>query len=800
MSQPHKEGTRGGDGRAPVWAAQSCAGARVRLWRRPPWHSAMNPVDRLKADSIVTAKNVDLSNCDRELVQFPGAIQPHGAMLILDEPEYIIRQASENCDSILGRTAEKLLGQSIEKVFGRSATQMLDRLHRVSLENGPVHVIRESFAGSARGVNIFAHRCGGVLILELELAPPQAGDRTANLYSDVRETVAALENTRGLQNFLDLAVERIRAFTGYDRVMAYKFAEDGSGHVLAEAKNQKLEPYLGLHYPATDIPAPARRMFGLSWLRHLPDVDYVPARLYPEFHPATHKPVDMSYAILRSVSVMYSGYLKNMGVKSTMVMPLMKEGQLWGLISAMHHRGPMQVQYEERMAAEFLSHMLSLLMGAKEDADGFNERLRMTAITDQLVERLSREPDLHDSLGVPDKSPNLLSQIPAGGAAVLTRGKISTIGATPPDQELEALSTWLASQNQTIFATDRLPEIYPPAAAYKSLASGALAARISPQGSDFLVWFRPEHIEVVKWAGDPKKPVKISETDGQVRLQPRGSFALWKESVTGRSETWRKDEREVAANLRQAISEVILSRAQQIERMNRELQDANVELDSFAYVASHDLKEPLRGVHLLASFLKRALEGKLDEQGQQQLETILKLTRRMDDLIESLLQYSRTGRIELNLATVDMDELVDDAIADCRHSIGHLDVEILRPMPLGSDLCDRVRVREIFSNLITNAKKYNDKPSRWIEIGVEHTAPRRYYVRDNGIGISEDSHERIFEIFRRIHGKDEFGGGVGAGLTITRRAVERHAGRIWVESIPGEGSTFYFTLAPEGRR
>lgn len=757
----------------------------------------MNASDHPRSSSLITAKNVDLSNCDRELVQFPGAIQPHGAMLIVDEPEYIIRQASENCADFVGQPAELLLGKSIANVFGHSTPQMLDRLQRVSLENGPVHVVRESFAGSTRGVNIFAHRCAGILILELELVAAQPNAPTTHLYSDVRETVAELEKTRGLQPFLDLAVERIRTFTGYDRVMAYKFAEDGSGHVVAEAKRQELEPYLGLHYPATDIPAPARRMFGLSWLRHLPDVNYVPVRLYPEFHPASHKPVDMSFAILRSVSVMYSGYLKNMGVKSTMVMPLMKEGQLWGLISAMHHRGPMQVQYEARMAAEFLSHMLSLLMGAKEDADGFNERLRMTAITDQLVERLSREPDLHDSLGVSANSPNLLSQIPATGAAVVARGKISTLGTTPPQYDLEALAAWLATQNKMIFATNRLPEIYSPAAAYKSVASGALAARISPQSADYLMWFRPEQIEIVNWAGDPKKPIQISETDGQVRLQPRSSFALWKESVTGRSEPWSKDEQEIAANLRQAISEVILNRAQQIERMNRELQDANVELDSFAYVASHDLKEPLRGVHLLASFLKRALEGKLDEQGRQKLETILKLTRRMDDLIESLLQYSRTGRLELKIETVDMDELVDEAIADCRHSVGNNDIEIRRPRSLGVEKCDRVRTREIFSNLITNAKKYNDKPQRWVEIGLVNTTPRRYYVRDNGIGISEDSRERIFEIFRRVHGKEEFGGGIGAGLTIARRAVERHAGRIWVESALGKGSTFYFTLAPE---
>ena len=198
-----------------------------------------------------------------------------------------------------------------------------------------------------------------------------------------------------------------------------------------------------------------------------------------------------------------------------------------------------------------------------------------------------------------------------------------------------------------------------------------------------MLWFRPEHVEVVNWAGDPKKPVKVDETNGEVRLQPRSSFALWKESVTGRCEPWRKDEEEAATTLRQAIVEVILRRAEEIERVNRELSEANIELDSFAYVASHDLKEPLRGVHHLATFLKRGQDGNLDLEGQQQLETILKLTRRMDDLIESLLQYSRTGRMELVLEPSNLDALVEEALIPCRRLLAESGAELRRPVPLG---------------------------------------------------------------------------------------------------------------------
>ncbi len=757
----------------------------------------MSRADTMHGHALITAKNVDLSNCDRELVQYPGAIQGHGAMLIVDEAGYIIRQASENCAALIGRPAADLLGKNIEEVFGPRAPEMLEQLNRMSLENGPVHVVRESFAGSAMGVNIFAHRCDGALILELEVISSQPSEPTAHLYSQVRETIAMLEATSGVQNCFDLAVQRIRSFTGYDRVMAYRFAEDGSGQVVAEAKCDTLEPYLGLHYPATDIPAPARRLFGLSWLRHLPDVDYVQARLVPETNPVTGRPVDMSYAILRSVSAMYTGYLKNMGVHSTMVMPLMKEGELWGLISAMHHSGPRHVPYEARMAAEFLAHMLSMLMAGKENAESYSQRLHMTAVTDQLVEALCRDPNLHACLGSPDAPVTLLSLLPAQGAAVVSEGRVSLLGATPSRNDVIELAAWLSTQNQLVFNTDRLPEMFPAAAQYKSVCSGILSARVSTKSPEFLIWFRPEQIEVVNWAGDPKKPVKISEAEGELRLQPRNSFALWKESVLGRSEPWKRSEKEAVANLRQAILDIIISRAEEIQRINQRLSQANEELDSFAYVASHDLKEPLRGVHHMASFLKRGKELELSDASMEQVDTILKLTRRMDDLIESLLQYSRTGRVELVLEPTNLDALVDEAFVPCRRLLNETGADLRRPAPLGSAICDRVRIREVLTNLISNALKYNDKEERWVEIGVEDANPPRYYVRDNGIGISEESTDRIFEIFRRVHDKDKFGGGNGAGLTIARRTIERHGGKLWVESEVDQGSTFYFTLSPE---
>ena len=758
----------------------------------------MNTSDTTKNNDIITAKNVDLSTCDRELVQYPDAIQPHGVMLTVDDHTNLIVHASANCAHLLGGGPDAIIGKSADNVLGPTGRELIGKLRRMALDGGPMHVAREFFVRSDRGFHLFAHRSGGLIILELESAPPSA-QPLPNLYSELRADIARLQETKSLAAFFDLAVEKIRKFTGFDRVMAYRFDEDGSGHVVAESKRDDLEAYLGLHYPATDIPSPARRLFSLAWVRHLPDVDYVPVPLVSAKN-YTSGPVDMSFASLRSVSVMYSDYLKNMGVKATMVMPLMKEGKLWGLISAMHHAGPRHVPHETRMAAEFLAHTLSLLMSAKEDTEVFERVLAMSETTDRIIQALTVEPDFSKALEAPETLADVLNQVGAAGAAVVSQSKVSLAGKTPPEEAVRDLVQWIGTESGPLFATDRLPSLYQPAEAFARTASGVLAIRISPDRPEFLLWFRPEQIEVVSWAGDPHKPVDVSEADGSVRLRPRGSFALWKESVRNRSTPWHENEKTAALKLRLAISDIVLGGAGKIDRMSRELEASHADLDSFTHAASHDLKDHLHGIHHLASTLKRRQGDILDEEGRQQIATILKLTQRMDSLIDALLDHSRVDKTAMALESVDLDEVVNSALLGLGHALAEGGVDVRRPSRLGVALCNRERIRDVLVNLIGNAVKYNDKASRWIEIGAEPGHPAHYYVRDNGIGIPEDDHPMIFQIFRRLHEREDYGGGAGIGLAFTRKIIERHGGRIWVRSAPGAGSTFYFTLAPDEER
>lgn len=245
-----------------------------------------------------------------------------------------------------------------------------------------------------------------------------------------------------------------------------------------------------------------------------------------------------------------------------------------------------------------------------------------------------------------------------------------------------------------------------------------------------------------------------------------------------------------------ATIEVEIQRS--LEDRTREMERANAELDEFTYIASHDLKEPLRGIHNYARFIAEDYGDKLDAGGLHMLKAVSDQADRMQRLIEDLLEIARLGREPMQQAVTDLDAVVDEVLASLQFSLAEKKVEVTR-QPLGQARCDRVRVSEVFRNLITNALKYNDKPAPTIEIGrrLSLTGEPEFTVSDNGIGIKPDFHARVFAPFKRLHAKDAYGGGSGVGLAIVKRIVEAHGGSIGVRSAPGQGATFFFTLSGE---
>jgi two-component system, chemotaxis family, sensor kinase Cph1 len=741
---------------------------------------------------------------DREPIHTPGAIQSHGVLFVLEEPQLNILQVSQNTLELLGRHPEDLLNQPLEILLD---AQQLDALQNCLLKDFEnINPLKLTIDKNKQRLLFdgVVHRHGGVLLLELEPAQVKQNTNFFSFYHQAKSSIDQIQKASTLQEMSQTVVEEIRKITGFDRVMVYQFDAEGAGVVTAEDKEASLISWKGLHYPAFDIPPVARELFALNLLRLIPDIDQPSAAILPLNNPLTHQPLDLSGAILRSVSSCHLEYLHNMEVKASMSVSLTRDRQLWGLIACHHYSAAKPLAYEDRTICEFLAQIMSLEMRAKADHEDLDYRMQLQALQPELVQSLSQADDL--LTGLVESSSNLLQLVNASGVAICWDNEISTIGKTPSLEEIQALVDWMEPQvSNNIFYTHELVKAYPAAASFQAIASGILALAVSHTRHTYLVWFRPEVTQTVSWGGDPQQVV-ASETDGVVKLSPRKSFERWQEMVRGTSLPWKPCELEAIADLRSVIVGVVMRQADELARINVELERSNDELDAFAYIASHDLKEPLRGIHNYSSFLIEDYGDVLNDEGVAKLETLVRLTQRMEDLINSLLHFSRLGRIELSLQDTDLNQIVSHVESIVKISHPHAAIDIQVPRPLPTIPCDFVQINELFTNLISNAIKYNDQPEKQVEIGYLTQAEILlqkpgckisslvFYIKDNGIGIRERHLDNIFRIFKRLHGQSQYGGGTGVGLTIAKKIVERHGGKIWVESTYGVGSTFYFTL------
>jgi light-regulated signal transduction histidine kinase (bacteriophytochrome) len=743
-------------------------------------------------------KNVDLTNCDREEIHIPGLIQPYGILFVLQSPEFTILQVSKNTFDLIGIHPEELLGKQLQELLDVQQISTIKQCFSTDFESiNPVKISLKT-PNDTFFFDGIIHHSQSVLILELLPVTSQDNQDFFTFYQLVKAPLNKIQNTLTLQELCQVLAQQVRKITEFDRVMIYRFDESGAGKVIAEDKLEDLDPYLSLHYPASDIPKQAKQLYILNWLRLIPDVNYQPVELIPTYNPVTNEPVDLSYSVLRSVSPIHVEYLQNMGVTASMSISLIKNKKLWGLI-ACHNNTPKYVPYYIRTACEFLGHVMSLDIGTKEENEDLDYKLKLKTIQSKFVEAISETKNLGDAL-IEQKN-ELLDLVSAEGVAVCLNQELLLFGKTPLSADIQDLIDWLATQinNDNVFYTDSLFKVYPKSEKFPDVASGMLALAIAQTQKHWILWFRPEVIQTVKWGGNPNKPVEVKE-NGSLHLSPRKSFKMWQETVRFKSLPWRKCEIDGALELKSAIVAMVLKKADELAKINVELERSNSELDAFAYIASHDLKEPLRGIHNYSTFLIEDYADSLNEDGVSKLQTLVRLTQRMEDLINSLLHFSRLGRVELVMRRTNLNELVESVIEVLKISLketSNVEIRICRRLP--DVKCDRIQMSEVFSNLISNAIKYNDKANKSVEIGfLDQEATNQptitFYVRDNGIGIRQKHLDNIFRIFKRLHTASQYGGGTGAGLTIAKKIVERHGGKIWVESTYGEGSTFYFTL------
>lgn len=731
----------------------------------------------------------DLSNCDREPIHIPGKIQGHGFIIVINK-YYSITCCSENVSEFLPVTAALLLNkpiQSLDKYF-----------HKEENDEIFFHLIKEgiSWKGfkpknpysvdiSGNPFNLIITTEKDHYLLEFE---PMMSDLESDINHIIGNSLSIMLSHSRLSYLLDKSAEEIQKIIGYDRVMIYKFHKDGHGEVVAECKNEALAPFMGLHYPASDIPKQARELYKINLTRLIADVNTETSQIIASdaFESGS---LDLTHSTLRAVSPIHIQYLKNMGVASSFSISLLYHGELWGLV-ACHNYSPRFINFKEREAAKLIGQVLSSALAFRQaEEDDYISKILKKAV-DNITRQLIRSDNILEALFSNEAS--LLDVAGAAGVALLFDNTLHIAGYTPDEPFIMDLIEWLdQTKDSQVYETDRLPHIYPPAITRKKQASGILACRLSKGIKEYIIWFRPEVITLVKWAGNPDKPAEMGE-NGLMEISPRKSFEVWSQTVQYTSEPWKNEDLKSALLLKEEISYSISRKAKDIKRMNEKLNEAYEELDAFSYTISHDLKNPLTTIKSYSEILSEFFD--LEPKALEMVKRILIGANKMQAMIEEVLNYSRVGQSKLSPKMVNMDKILSDVKEELLIVNKKINPEITIDNAPGI-YGDETMVMQVFSNLVSNAVKYSSRHQHPIVTisGEDAGNEIRYVISDNGIGIKLENQERIFELFTRAEDAKGFEGS-GVGLAIVKRIMDKHGGSIWLESDVKNGSTFYVSF------
>ncbi|WP_187261388.1 GAF domain-containing protein [Pontibacter beigongshangensis] len=510
-------------------------------------------------DQTTLDKNYDSDFCGSIPLHLVNLIQPHGMLLVLDKERLHIVQASENTRQVVGLAAEDVLGQPLSQYL--PADQYSDLTARLSGQSSQDKIPYSlSFLAGRKQVPLTAliHLEQAYVLIELEANATAAEETFKGFYQRIKHITSLLKQAGSIADIASIAATEIKKLTGFDRVLVYQFDPQWNGMVLAQAREEDMEDYLHLRFPASDVPKQARDLYFRNPYRLIPDRTYTPVRLLPIINPITQRFTNLSDCNLRSVAAVHLEYLQNLGITASMSLPLIIGNNLWGLISC-HHKTALYPSYEVRSALELLSDIVAAQLAAKERERTILIRAGLQGVQAKLMEQLYTTQNFADGLLM--GTTNLLELLSLNGAAVVFEGGTWAIGDTPNAQEMRELLSWLRRNKTTqLFSTANLPKLFVQSKEYKDVASGLIALPINAEQGEYILGFRGEVLQTVNWGGNPNQAIEL-EPDGKT-YHPRNSFATYQETVKYTSLPWLAEELEVAETLRSAVlSKIVRDKA-----------------------------------------------------------------------------------------------------------------------------------------------------------------------------------------------------------------------------------------------
>lgn len=771
-----------------------------------------------------------LEACASERIHQIGHVQAHGGLLAfsVDAPHQI-HHASQNIVEFVGKCIDSLLNQPLSSVFQAAELKQIALLISILQEQPTASgSLSRTLDGVSGELMLHFYRSDDLFVLEMERHEGQQQEaRLADLLLQTQQTMLRTDAYFETERYFNLLVELVRSLTGYDSVMVYRFDSHWNGEIIAQSKVEVAPSYLGMHFPASDIPVQARRLYTTNLVRVVADVGAVPVPIVPELNPITGQALDLTYSALRSLSPIHIEYLRNIGVHSSMVISLMQNDRLWGLV-ACHHLAPKPASMGLREAAIFISRLVSTRLSTIEAMEQRELTNQANLVTGELLRALPMSPVSEIMLRL---MPELQSLLSASGMIVVVQGDIHLCGDVPAQSQIQQLLDWLAANPKSdLVLSDFLGKDCPALAAAADVMAGILATPPSADMRNCIIWLRKEKPRTINWAGKYEEGF-VQNAAGNYRLTPRKSFELWSESWSGRSTPWTPVEVGVATMLALAIPESLaqkrrLEEAQLLQRQTEAelrvhrnhleelVQERTLALSiakeaaesasraksAFLSTVSHELRTPMNGIMGITSLaLRRTEEPKLLDYLGKIAQSSSRLLVILNDMID--ISEIEAERLSLNPVEFKLGEVIEYVKNFVAQSALKKNLSLsfeAAEQPASCSLYgDRDRLGQILLNLVDNAIKFTSTGSIIVrcqfapEDALHMTI--RFEVQDSGIGIRKEARSRLFYAFEQADNSEtrQFGG-TGLGLAICKQLVRMMDGDIGVDSIEGHGSKFWF--------
>ncbi|MFZ8168197.1 ATP-binding protein [Alteromonas macleodii] len=742
-------------------------------------------------------QNINFERCEDEPIHIPESIQSYGFLIAFNYKDLKISIVSDNCESVF---TEPLIGKHFLEILSSDTNERafleetFDRVTKTKIRLPIKLHLKASMLEEGAAIDYLAvvYDSGQNYVVELEPATEFRDTYSAEQFIKLYAMSIAprFKEMTSLREMAQEMVSTIRYLTNMDRVVLYKFNDDYSGKVIAEAKADDMDSYQDLYFPASDIPAQARALYKTNWVRLTPDTELPPARLVPSTEASGREPLDLTRSLLRTFSPIHLQYIRNQGLRASFSISLVTDGELYGLISC-HHREPSYIPQDVRLQCENLSQLFSWHLLAKEEEIAKHKKYATDEAVDAMLDRIGPANPISRVVKSGEKA--FLEALNSSGFVYYSQYETITLGSTLPIELIKEIFSKASSQGGFPYTNDALYDDYPEARQYG--IAGIMIIPLFEKKQYFTAWFRKETHRVQKWIGAEDE--KSEDAPKAQRLKPRASFTIHTRTIKGRSTSFDKADVDTANRLNRMFLVYALDVQERMHISIQELEKQDNYRNEFLATLAHELRNPLGPIMSGASIL----ETVDDDKTRKRVTAIInRQAEYMSKLINDLMDVSRItrGKVKLEFEKLSIQDVLSDSLEIVEQQVKAKKHNITVNY-LEKDVTvygDKARLSQIFSNIIHNAAKYTSEQGR-ITVDIrEEGVMVVVAVKDNGMGIPEDRLKDVFNMFTQIEAHSTHTkGGLGIGLTLVSKLVMLHHGDVSVMSEGlGRGSTFEVRL------